>query len=96
MINWSKLWATINRRPYVEIVSDSIDPETGFELALDWNELFISELAKAGIDGDCDEDMVQLWLQSIMRTQDLEGYEENLMDLAKEETLRHARDQQEP
>jgi len=80
-------------RPYVEIISERHDKNDGFELELDWNDNFINQLAKNGIDGDTDEDMVQLWLESIRRSQDAEFYEEELMNIAKEETLRNSREE---
>ena len=92
----SKWWSTIRRRPYVEIISDEFDEKNGFVIKLDWNNSFIKELLKAGIEGDSDEEMVQIWLQSIMRSQDMDEYEEELLNIAKQETLRHAQEQQEP
>jgi len=90
----SKWWSTLRKQPYVEILSDKFDEKNGFEIKLDWNKQFISELAKAGIEGDTDEDMVQVWLQSIMRSQDMDEYEEELLKMAKAEARKHAREQE--
>ena len=90
-----KFWATVFRRPYVEIISENFTPADGFELKLDWNGRFITELGKAGIEADSEEEMVQIWLQSLMRQQDIDEYEEGLMILAEAQQKQSARENNE-
>jgi len=90
-----KFWATVFRRPYVEIVSEKFTKDEGFELKLDWNSRFITELGKSGIEADSEEEMVQIWLQSLMRQQDIDEYEESLLAFAETQQRQTAHEQQE-
>lgn len=78
--------ATLRGNSYVEVIGENGLSDGGTELTLDWNQKFIDELAKEGIEADSDEDMVQIWLQSIMREDDIEAHEEHLLNEAKENT----------
>ena len=80
---WRKFWSTAKKKPYVEIVSEGGRTAEGFPLELDWNDAFIDDLAKCGIEGETDEDMVLQWLQNLMRAQDLEEYNKDLMKQAE-------------
>jgi len=79
-----KFWATIRKRPYVEIISEGGNSEEGFALELDWNEAFVNELEKFGITGRSDEEAVRDWMSRLMRAQDLDTYKERLEELAQE------------
>jgi len=79
-----RIWATIRRRPYVEIISEGGNSSEGFALELDWNGYFIDELEKFGITGRSDEEAVRDWMSRLMRAQDLETYKERLEELAQE------------
>ena len=48
--------------PWVEIKSDSYDKNKGIQIALDWNDAFISYLIENSISGKDDDTIVQKWL----------------------------------
>lgn len=67
--------------PYVAIVSMDIDPtnlhEGAFEL--DWNEIFIARLVKAGYmmnKDDTEADIVDRWFQNVCRHVVMETWEQ--------------------
>lgn len=70
--------ATTKGEPYVSIISIELDPENvgsgAFEL--DWNELFIAKLIRAGYKGKDDGQIVDQWFQDICRNVVLETYEQ--------------------
>jgi len=79
----AKYWANFRKKPYIEIVSEGGNGPDGYPLELDWNDLFIADLAKSGIDGDSEEEMARAWLQRIMRAIDYDLYQEQLMATAE-------------
>ena len=48
--------------PLIQILGERIDPEKGVELALDWNDEFITYLRANGYHGISDEAIIQHWL----------------------------------
>jgi len=80
-----KTWANLKKQPFVAIVSEGGMTEDGYPFELDWNDLFIEDLAKHGIEGTSDEEAVQIWLQQIMRAQDLDDYETALLKQAEKQ-----------
>lgn len=62
-----KWWATFRKRPYVEVISEGNLTKNGYPLELDWNSYFIEELDRYGIEGDSDEEMVEVWLLQLAR-----------------------------
>lgn len=62
--------ASINKEPYVNVLSMDIDDElpTQGAFELDWNDEFIKMLHAAGITGTSDEDIVNKWFNSVCRT----------------------------
>jgi len=86
MSKFAKWLANRRKRPYVEIVSEGGNTGEGFSLELDWNDHFINELAKNGIEGEDDEDAVRQWLQRIMRATDYDDYQEEIMRIAEDAT----------
>ena len=77
----AKQKATENNEPYVAIVSMDIDPanlhQGAFEL--DWNEIFIARLVKAGYmmkPTDADSDIVDRWFQNVCRHVVMETWEQ--------------------
>lgn len=67
--------------PYVNVLRMDIDPNDinsgAFEL--DWNEIFIAKLVKAGYmksKEDTDRDIIDRWFQDVCRTIVLEMYEQ--------------------
>jgi hypothetical protein len=78
----AKQKATENNEPYVAIVSMDIDPanlhQGAFEL--DWNEIFIARLVKAGYmmkPTDADSDIVDRWFQNVCRHVVMETWEQD-------------------
>ena len=77
----AKELATEKGEPYVNILSMDIDPNDlqngAFEL--DWNEIFIARLVKAGYmmdPKDTDADIVDRWFTTVCRNVVLETYEQ--------------------
>lgn len=74
----AKELATERGEPYVEIISVDIDPENigqgAFEL--EWNDVFLAKLLRAGYEGKTDEDIVDRWFRDVCRNVVLETYEQ--------------------
>jgi len=77
----AKQLATENNEPYVAILTMDIDPanlhQGAFEL--DWNEIFIARLVKAGYmmkPTDADSDLVDRWFQNVCRHVVMETWEQ--------------------
>ena len=73
--------ATEANEPYVAIVSMDVDPENLHEGAfeLDWNDLFVTRLIKAGYmmdKNDTDADIVDRWFQNVCRHVVMETWEQ--------------------
>jgi len=64
--------------PWVAVTQVELDPDNigngAFEL--DWNEKFITNLARAGFQGKTDADMVDQWFQSVCKNVIAENYEQ--------------------
>lgn len=80
-IKTAKELATEAGEPYISVVSVELDPNDvgngAFEL--DWNELFVSRLVKAGFmqkRDDTDAEIVDRWFQSICRNVLNENFEQ--------------------
>ena len=78
----AKELATEKGEPYVAILSMDIDPanlhQGAFEL--DWNEIFIARLVKAGYmmkPTDADSDIVDRWFQNVCRHVVMETWEQD-------------------
>ena len=74
----AKQIATEAGEPYVTILSMDIDPanlhQGSFEL--DWNEIFVARLIKAGYQGKVDADIVDQWFQNVCRHVVMETWEQ--------------------
>jgi hypothetical protein len=70
--------ATENGEPWVNVLSVEVDPDNigngSFEL--DWNEIFVARLVKAGYSGKTDVDIVDRWFQDVCRNVVLENFEQ--------------------
>ena len=73
--------ATEKGEPYVNIVRMDVNPENigdgAFEL--EWNDIFIARLIKAGYQGkpdDTDSDIVDRWFQTVCRNVVMETWEQ--------------------
>lgn len=77
----AKQIATEKSEPYVAIITMDIDPENLHQGAfeLDWNEIFIARLVKAGYmmkPTDADSDIVDRWFQNVCRHVVMETWEQ--------------------
>ena len=77
----AKELATEKGEPYVTIITMDIDPENLHQGAfeLDWNEIFIARLVKAGYmmkPTDADSDLVDRWFQNVCRHVVMETWEQ--------------------
>ena len=74
----AKAAATKKGDPYVSVVSVEIDPDNvqngAFEL--DWNDIFVAKLMKAGYQGKDDAQIVDRWFQDICRNVLMENFEQ--------------------
>ena len=77
----AKQIATEANEPYVAIVTMDIDPNNLHQGAfeLDWNEIFVARLVKAGYmmkPDDVDADIVDRWFQNVCRHVVMETWEQ--------------------
>jgi hypothetical protein len=77
--------ATANGEPWIEILGlevDETDPGQGaFEL--DWNDIFVARLVRAGYQGKTDQDIVDNWFKVVCRNVVTETYEQDQADPEK-------------
>lgn len=77
--------ATAKNEPWVEIIGmeiDEKDPGQGaFEL--DWNDIFVAKLVRAGYQGKTDQDIVDNWFKTVCRNVVTETYEQDQADPEK-------------
>lgn len=70
--------ATKKGEPYVSVISVELDPDNvengAFEL--DWNDIFVARLVKAGYKGRDDAQIVDQWFQTICRNVLMENFEQ--------------------
>ena len=90
----AKAAATKKGEPYVSVVSVELDPDNvgngAFEL--DWNEIFVARLVKAGYQGKDDAAIVDRWFQDICRNVIMENYEQWEANQAPESRIVQRRD----
>lgn len=77
----AKELATERGEPYVAVLSMDVDPNNLHQGAfeLDWNEIFIARLVKAGYmikKDDADADIVDRWFQNVCRHVVMETWEQ--------------------
>ena len=86
--------ATKNGEPYVNVTSVELDPDNvengAFEL--DWNDVFVARLVKAGYKGRDDAQIVDQWFQTICRNVLAENYEQWEANQAPESRIIQKRD----
>ena len=73
----AKKIANKNKEPFIEVVGLDIDAENPVQGAfeLDWNDIFVAKLVRAGYQGKTDNDIVDNWFQDVCRNIVLESYE---------------------
>lgn len=77
----AKQLATEANEPYVAVLRMDVDPENLHQGAfeLDWNEIFVARLVKAGYmikKDDTDSDIVDRWFQNVCRHVVMETWEQ--------------------
>jgi hypothetical protein len=86
--------ATKKGEPYVNVTSVELDPDNvengAFEL--DWNDVFVARLVKAGYKGRDDAQIVDQWFQTICRNVLAENYEQWEANQAPEARIIQKRD----
>ena len=80
-VKTEKQTATEKGEPYVAILSMDVDPNNLHQGAfeLDWNEIFVAKLVKAGYmmkPDDADADIVDRWFQNVCRHVVMETWEQ--------------------
>ena len=77
-----KAIATANKEPYVTVLSVDINPEDpgAGSFDLDWNDIFVARLIKAGYQGKTDQDIVDNWFRAVCRNVVTETYEQEQAD----------------
>jgi hypothetical protein len=92
--NPAKIAANKAGEPWVAVLGIDVnkdDPGMGaFEL--DWNDIFVARLIKAGYQGKTDQDIVDNWFQSVCRNVVLETYEQEQADPEKRAAGSNRRD----
>ena len=90
----AKAAATKRGEPYVSVVSVELDPDNvgngAFEL--DWNDIFVARLIKAGYAGKDDAQIVDRWFQDICRNVIMENYEQWEANQTPEARIMQTRD----
>jgi hypothetical protein len=81
LVKTEKEIATENNEPYVAMLRMDIDPNNLHQGAfeLDWNEIFVARLVKAGYmmkPDDVDADIVDRWFQNVCRHVVMETWEQ--------------------
>jgi hypothetical protein len=78
----AKEQADRDKEPYIEILSIEVDSDDlgqgSFEL--DWNDIFVAKLVRAGYPGKTDQDIVDNWFKEVCRNVLLETYEQEQAD----------------
>ena len=74
--------ATKKGEPWVSVLDMDVNMQdiSNGSFELDWNDLFITRLMKAGYQGKTDADMVDQWFQGICRNIVMETYEQEQSD----------------
>ncbi len=77
--------ATSEGEPWVSVISVEIDENNigngAFEL--DWNEIFVARLVKAGFTGKTDIDIVDQWFKTVCQNVVMEHFEQEMADPEK-------------
>jgi hypothetical protein len=85
LIAEQKALATERGEPWVHVISFSIDPadpKSGvFEL--DYNDIFLAKLIRAGYQGQSDQQIVDQWFISVCRSVIQENFEQLMADPEK-------------
>jgi hypothetical protein len=86
--------ATKRNEPYISVLNVELDPDNvqngAFEL--DWNDVFVAKLVRAGYKGKDDAQIVDQWFQDICRNVLMENYEQWAANQTGENRIINRRD----
>lgn len=87
--------ATENREPWVKIINIDVDPNdiSSGSVELDWNDIFIARLVKAGYKGRNDKAIIDQWFGEICREIANGFYEQEIADPDKRKKLKKSEDE---
>jgi hypothetical protein len=87
-INTAKEIATMKGEPWVNVMGMELDMDniSNGSFELDWNELFVAKLVRAGYTGKTDADIVDQWFRTICQNIVLEIYEQSRTDISSKES----------
>lgn len=68
--------------PWVQIINLELDPNNmgNGAIELDWNDIFVARLVKAGFRGKDDHQIVDQWFTTVCRNIVLETFEQEMAD----------------
>ena len=74
--------ATEKGEPWVSVLSVDLDADNlgNGSFNLDWNDIFVAKLVRAGFAGKTDSDIVDQWFQAVCRNILTEEYEQSMAD----------------
>ena len=74
--------ATQRGEPWIQIVNLELDPNNlgNGAVELDWNDVFVARLVKAGFRGKTDQQIVDQWFTTVCRNIVLETFEQEMAD----------------
>ena len=74
--------ATQRGEPWVQIINLELDPNNlgNGAVELDWNDVFVARLVKAGFRGKTDQQIVDQWFTTVCRNIVLETFEQEMAD----------------
>ena len=88
--NSPKAIATAKKEPWVTVLSMEIDPNdpSNGAFELDWNDIFVARLIKAGYQGKTDQDIVDNWFRAVCSNVVMENFEQAMADPSNRPTNR--------
>ena len=88
--NSPKEQATKAGEPWVTVLSMEIDPNdpSNGAFELDWNDIFVARLIKAGYQGKTDQDIVDNWFRAVCSNVVMENFEQAMADPSNRPTNR--------
>lgn len=86
--------ATQRGEPWVQVVSFDVDPNnmSNGAIELDYNDIFVARLVKAGYRGKNDQQIVDQWFTDVCRNVVMETYEQEMADPEKRTSTTNRRD----
>ena len=81
-LNNPKDLATSKGEPWVTVLSMELDKDNPSQGAfeLDWNDIFVARLIKAGYQGKTDQDIVDNWFKAVCSNVVMENFEQEMAD----------------